>query len=248
MAAGDTPPTSTVEPDTAQRHTAQEDTAQRDEEATGEEQVANSPRERALELVITIVLSLSALLTAWCAYQSTGLSGEQNRLDSRASVLQLQAFRAEQRATQQAQADLGAFDRWLEASSDGNTARANFTEQRFSAELDTAFRAWLALNPLADPDAPGSPLEMTEYVTPDETASVRLEAEAQRYEAAAEVADGAAGDYVLAVVLLAAGLFLLGIQSRIGVFELRAGMVVVATIIVVGAAVWAFRLPTGAGL
>ncbi|MFM7509908.1 MAG: hypothetical protein ACKO5A_10230, partial [Actinomycetota bacterium] len=216
MAAGDTPPTGTVEPDTAQRHTAQEDTAQedtaqRDEEATGEEQVANSPRERAFELVITIVLSLSALLSAWCACQSTGLSGEQNRLDSRASVLQLQAFRAEQRATQQAQADLGAFDRWLEASSDGNTARANFTEQRFSAELDTAFRAWLALNPLVDPDAPGSPLEMTEYVTPDETASARLEAEAQRYEAAAEVADAAAGDFLLAVVLLAAGLFLLGI-------------------------------------
>jgi len=153
VAAGDTPPTGSAEPDTAHRHTAQEDTAQentaqedtaqRDEEATGEEQVANSPRERALELVITIVLSLSALLSAWCAYQSTGLSGEQNRLDSRASVLQLQAFRAEQRATQQAQADLGAFDRWLEASSDGNTVRASFAEQRFSVELDTAFRAWL---------------------------------------------------------------------------------------------------------
>jgi hypothetical protein len=89
---------------------------------------------------------------------------------------------------------------------------------------------------------------MDEYVTPDETASTRLEAEAQRYETAAETADAAAGDYVLAVLLIAAGLFLLGIQSRIGVFELRAGMVVVATVIVVGAAVWALRLPTEVGL
>jgi hypothetical protein len=221
---------------------------ERDEEATGEEQVANSPRERLLELVITVLLSLSALLSAWCAYQSTQLSGDQSRLDTRSSVLQLQAFRAEQRATQQAQADLGAFDRWLEATSDGNAARAAFAEQRFSPELDTAFRSWLALDPFSNTDAPGSPLEMDEYVTPDETASTRLEAEAQRYETAAETADAAAGDYVLAVLLIAAGLFLLGIQSRIGVFELRAGMVVVATVIVVGAAVWALRLPTEVGL
>jgi len=220
----------------------------RDEEATGEEQVANSPRERALELVITVLLSLSALLSAWCAYQSTQLSGEQTQLDSRASVLQLQAFRAEQRATQQAQADLGAFDRWLEATSDGNTVRASFAEQRFSAELDTAFRAWLALDPLTDPDAPGSPLEMTEYVTPDETASTRLEDEAQRYEAAAEVADGGAGDFVLAVVLLAAALFLLGIQSRIGVFELRAIMVGIAGVIVAGTGIWALGLPRTVGV
>ena len=224
------------------------DEPERDEEATGEEQVANSPRERALELVITILLSLSALLSAWCAYQSTQLSGDQSRLDTRASVLQLQAFRAEQRATQQAQADLGAFDRWLEATSDGNTVRASFAEQRFSTELATAFRAWLALDPLVDPDAPGSPLEMTEYVTPDETASVRLEAEAQRYESTAEVADVAAGDYVLAVVLLAAALFLLGIQSRIGIFELRAAMVTVAGFIVLGTGLWALRLPTEVAL
>lgn len=224
------------------------ETVERDEEATGEEQVANSPRERALELLITVLLSFSALLSAWCAYQSTQLSGEQSRLDGRASVLQLQAFRAEQRATQQAQADLGAFDRWLDATTSGNAVRANFAEQRFSPELDTAFRAWLALDALVDEDAPGSPLEMAEYVTPDETASTRLEAEAQRYETAAERADGAAGDYVLAVVLLAAALFLLGIQSRIGVFELRAAMVGVAGLIVAITAVWALSLPTSVAL
>jgi len=226
----------------------QDQERERDEEATGEEQVANSPRERVLELVITVLLSLSALLSAWCAYQSTQLSGDQSRLDTRSSVLQLQAFRAEQRSTQQSQADLGAFDRWLEATADGATTRATFAEQRFSPALDTAFRAWLALDPLNNPDAPGSPLELDAYVTPDETESARLEAEAQDYEQAAELADGAAGDYVLAVLLIAAGLFLLGIQSRIGVFELRAGMVVVATVIVVGAAVWALRLPTEVGL
>jgi hypothetical protein len=121
------------------------------------------------------------------ADQSTQMSGEQSRLDVRASVLELQAFRAEQRATQQAQADLGAFDRWLEATSEGNAARAAFAEQRFSPELDTSFRSWLALDPFSNTDAPGSPLEMDEYVTPDETA------------------DAAAGDDVLAVLLIAAG-------------------------------------------
>jgi hypothetical protein len=49
--------------------------------------------------------------------------------------------------------------------------------------------------------------------------------------------------YLLAVVLYAAALFQLGIQSRIGVFELRAVLVVTSGAIVVGTTIWILTLP-----
>jgi len=48
---------------------------------------------------------------------------------------------------------------------------------------------------------------------------------------------------VLAVVLFAAGFFLLGIQTRIGEFRLRLGLVVVAGVLVVGTTIWLLTLP-----
>ena len=220
----------------------------RDEEATGEEQVANSPRERKLELAVTVLLSVSALLSAWSAYHSTRLGGQESLYNTRSSVLQLQAFRAEQQSTQQSQADLGAFERWLAASFAGDTARATFIQQRFSDRLASAFTAWSALSPLTDEDAPGSPLETELYNKPDETAAAKYEERAQRAEDAAAEAGEAAENYVLAVVLLAAALFLLGIQTRIGIFELRLAMSGIAATLVIGTTLWILTLPTSVAL
>ena len=46
------------------------------------------------------------------------------------------------------------------------------------------------------------------------------------------------------MVLLAAALFLLGIQTRIGIFELRLAMSGIAGALVVGTLIWVFTLPT----
>jgi hypothetical protein len=219
----------------------------RDEEATGEEQVANSPRERRLELAVTILLSVSALLSAWCAYQASRLSGQESLYNTRASVLQVQAFRAEQRSTIETLTDLSAFERWLAATSEGDTTRARYVEARFSDRLSTAFTEWLKLNPLADENAPASPIDTDVYERPDEAAAMRYELDAQAAEDRAASAGDAADNYVLAVVLLAAALFLLGIQSRIGVFELRVAMTSVAGALVVGTIVWVLTLPSSVG-
>ena len=219
----------------------------RDEEATGEEQVANSPRERKLELAVTVLLSISALLSAWCAYQASRLGGEESLYNTKSSVLQVQAFRAEQRSTIETLTDLSAFDRWLAATSAGDAARARYVEARFSDRLATAFQEWLKLNPLTDEHAPASPIDTDVYERPDEAAAARFEASAQAAEDAAAEAGDAADNYVLAVVLLAAALFLLGIQSRIGVFELRVVMTSIAGALVVGTIVWVVTLPSSIG-
>ena len=48
---------------------------------------------------------------------------------------------------------------------------------------------------------------------------------------------------MLAIVLLAAGIFLLGVQSRVGEFWLRASLVPIAGILVVGTTSWLLTLP-----
>ena len=216
----------------------------RDEEATGEEQVANSPRERKLELVVTVLLSVSALLSAWCAYQSTRLGSQESQYNNKSSVLQLQAFRAEEKTTLETLADLSAFERWLAATSAGDVPRARFIEAQFSPRLAAAFGPWIAQDPLTNPDAPASPLDTAKYERPDVDAAAQFERRSAAADIAASKAGEAADNFVLAVVLLAAALFLLGIQTRIGIFELRLAMSGIAGLLVAGTTIWVLTLPT----
>ena len=216
----------------------------RDEEATGEEQVANSPRERKLELVVTILLSVSALLSAWCAYQSTRLGSQESLYNNKSSVLQVLAFRAEEKTTIESLADLSTFERWLAATYAGDAPRARFLEAQFSDRLKAAFDPWIALDPLTNPDAPASPLDTPKYERPDVDAAAKFEQRSAAADIAASKAGQAADNFVLAVVLLAAALFLLGIQTRIGIFELRLTMTGIAGVLVVGTLVWVCTLPT----
>jgi len=216
----------------------------RDEEATGEEQVANSPRERKLELAVTILLSVSALLSAWCAYQSTRLGSQESLYNNKSSVLQLQAFRAEEKTTIETLADLSAFERWLAATAAADAPRARFIEAQFSDRLKAAFGPWITLDPLNNPEAPASPLDTPKYERPDVDTAAQFERRSTAADIAASKAGQAADNFVLAVVLLAAALFLLGIQTRIGIFELRLTMTGIAGALVIGTSIWVVTLPT----
>jgi hypothetical protein len=218
------------------------------EEAWGEEQVADTGRERLLELVVTVLLAWAALASAWSAYQATRFSGAQGDANNAASALRIESAKAESRAGQLELVDTIAFQQWVTAIGAGNAKLAGFTEKRFREEFRPAFKAWLALDPLNDPDAPRTPFTMREYkVAAQERANALAgEAEARTAEGRKH---GSSGDkYVLAVVLFAAGLFLLGIQTRMGEFRLRLGLVVVAGVLVVGTTAWLLTLPRLVGV
>jgi hypothetical protein len=215
----------------------------RDEEPTGVEQVADSPRERRLELAVTILLAAAALLSAWCAYQSAAFSSRENAGHATAARLQVQAARADDNASELALRDVSAFYEWLDATASGDLERAAVVRERFRDEMQPAFDAWLARDPLDDTEAPATPFELPEYQLASAVEAATFEARAQAAASAAEDA-GTTGDrYLLAVVLYAAALFQLGIQSRIGVFELRTTLVAISGGIVVGTTIWIITLP-----
>jgi hypothetical protein len=214
-----------------------------DEEATGEEQVANSPRERKLELAVTLLLGLSALLTGWTGYQASRFGGDQSTLYAVAGAYQLEAARADNRAGQQAMVDVGTFDSWVEATATGDNRRADFVRERFRDEFVPAFDAWLSSNPLTNDAAAPTPFDLPQYRLAKQVEADELDAKAAAAVAEGDRAGETSDKYVLTVVLFAAALFLLGVQSRIGIFELRAGLVGVSAVLVLGSLLWVLTLP-----
>jgi hypothetical protein len=215
----------------------------RDEEAFGEEQVPTSPRERILELVVTVLLSSAVFLSAWCAYEATRFTGHQGDLNNEGAALRIESAKADSRAGQLELSDAAAFSQYLGAIGMKNSALARFYEERFRDEFRRAFEAWLALKPFSNSNAPKTPFVLSAYRLASQERADTLAAEAEERTLEGQHA-GAAGDrYVLAVVLLAAALFLLGVQTRMGEFWLRAAMVSVAGLLILGTLVWILTLP-----
>ena len=98
---------------------------------------------------------------------------------------------------------------------------AAFYEQRFRAEFQPAFRAWLATDPFEDPSAPPSPFAMEEYhwLRPQEANELSATAEASAELARTNIQR--ATNYVLGVVLFATSLFFAGISTKLYSTRLR---------------------------
>src|SRR5262245_42628292 len=218
------------------------------EEAWGEEQVPDTRRERILELVVTVLLAWAALASAWSAYQASRFSSAQGDANNAAAALRIASAKAESRASHLELVDTIAFQQWISAVAAKNPKLATFAEKRFREEFRPAFKAWLALDPLNDTDAPRTPFTMKEYKVAAQEHANALAADAERRTAEGSSQSSTGDRYVLAVVLFAAGLFLLGIQTRIGEFRLRLALVAVAGLLVVGTTVWLLTLPRLVGL
>ena len=87
---------------------------------------------------------------------------------------------------------------------------ATFYVARFRPEFQPAFDAWLATDPLTDPDAPPTPFAMDEYRLAATAEAERLDAEAEAAAATVRRNVQRAANYVLAVVLFSVALFFAG--------------------------------------
>ena len=195
------------------------------------------------ELWETIILSLATLITAWAGYQAGQWNGLQTELNVQAHTLQLQSGVLEGRGGQMQLIDVAAFANWANATVDGNTVKAQLYAAQFREEFRVAFVAWLATDPLSDPDAPGTPFEMPEYRLRllDEASRLNLEAEALNINAVQ--AGQTSNQYTLSVVILAGALLLAGLAGRFEWEELRAIVVVIALLILVGTIMVVIWLP-----
>ena len=83
-------------------------------------------------------------------------------------------------------------------------------------EVETALVAWIATDPLNDPDAPLEPFVMPGFTLPAIERANQLEAEAADLFKAGQEANEQSDRYVLITVILAMVLFFGGLATRIG--------------------------------
>jgi hypothetical protein len=189
-----------------------------------------SGRERAWELVATVMLAAATLGIAWSGYQAARWSGLQSLRYAQASSARAQANRASTRAGQDRLQDLVNFNRWLEVSAQGDQTLADLYRRRFRPEFVPAFTAWLAQDPLHNPAAVASPLDLPQYHPAGFAQADRLERLADERLTQGEQSTTHTDDYVLTTVFFAAVLFFAGISLRFAWERLRVGVLVLGLV------------------
>ena len=206
-----------------------------------------SHSEKRLEIATVIILGFGALATAWSGYQGSLWDGIQSSNYTQASGARTTSAQQRTAANQFRLADLSVFESYIEATIDGNQEVADFYEQRFRDEFRPAFDAWMALDPLANPDAPATPLTMPEYQLAPDAEADRLEARADELFAAGEDANTVSDIYTLTTLLFAAVLFFAAISERFEYPRAQVVLLVMAGIGLVGGLVVAFGQPITSG-
>lgn len=198
---------------------------------------------RRLELVATVLLAFATLGTAWSAYQSREWTGEQSQGYSRATANRIAVNREAAVANRQVQVDVATFVQWVDAHERGNQRLADFYRQRFRAEFEPAFAAWLATKPLTNPNAPETPFAMPEYRLAANVEADRLEAAAAVHSNEAKDANERANDYMLGVVLFASALFFAGLSTKLDSSGPRTAVLVLGCVLFLGTLVYLATLP-----
>ena len=197
------------------------------------QQTADRRRRGVIDIVTVVMLSLTAVLTAWCGFQASKWGGEMSIAFSQASSARVQATNFDGQARDARQFDLTIWASWISATAQREGELAAYIEDRFTPAFQTAYIAWRD-----DSMAEGSPLERPEYVPAGSVQAAEWTAKAdERFQAALE--NNQRGDnYSLLTVLFALVLFLTAMSQRDAkqwvsrAFLILAGVAGVAAIVI----------------
>jgi hypothetical protein len=163
------------------------------------------------ETVVLIVLSITAVVTAWCGFQSSQWDGEMSIAFTEASSARIEAARQAGVANAARQADLSIWGVYLQARAEGNTALARYVEQRFTDHFRVAYHAWIAHG-----EPTQGPFKMKEYVPPGTTESAAADQSADSRFADALKFNQRGDNYTILTVLFALVLFFAAASTRLG--------------------------------
>jgi hypothetical protein len=207
------------------------------------------PRQERIDLASAVLLSATALISAWSAYQAARWGGVESLTLARGSALRAESVRTNNVALQQSQIDVTAFVAWLQDRAQGNQTAADVIAARFRAEFVPAFQAWLASGGAAGEVVPaGTPFQRPEYQLASRREAAALEARASEAASEAQRFNQIGDNFVFAVVILTTSVFVSGIQTKIRAAKVRLGMLVVALLLMVVATTFMLSLPQNFGL
>ena len=196
------------------------------------------------EIFSAFMLALATVAGAYSVWQSTQWGGRQALLLAQASIDRLESSKALSTANSQTLYDTTVLGLLVPIYREGNTEaflriKNNWTRDEFLPALD----AWLALDPVDNPDIPRTPFEMEEYTSAAQEEARRLEDRASaKFETATE-ANRISDDYVLGLVFFASVLFFAGIATKFNALSARIVLLTLASLFLVVGAIHSLRLP-----
>ena len=119
---------------------------------------------RRLTIIEAALLALVAVLAAYSGFASAKWGTDSSLKLAKASTERNFASRAELNGLSTKNFDGLSFNAWFSAYLAGNQTGMTVAERRFRPQFDVAFKAWMATNPFANPNAPKGPTYMPEYV------------------------------------------------------------------------------------
>ncbi|MFC9917046.1 hypothetical protein [Agromyces binzhouensis] len=164
---------------------------------------------RATEIVGVFLLSVVAVLTAWCGFQASKWGGEMSIAFSQASSARIQAANAEGEARSARTFDLTIYASYVEAAGSGEDELADYIRQRFTPEFEVAYRAWVR-----DGQVERAPFAREEYVPEGTYEAQELNDRADEKFAQALENNQRGDNYSLLTVLFALVLFLTAMSQR----------------------------------
>lgn len=165
--------------------------------------------QRASEIVGVFLLSVVAVLTAWCGFQASKWGGEMSIAFSQASSARIQAAGAEGAARSAQSFDLTIYAAYVEALGDGNEELADYIRDRFTPEFRVAYDAWVDGGQVEN-----APFAREEYVPEGTVEAQELNDRADEKFAQALENNQRGDNYSLLTVLFALVLFLTAMSQR----------------------------------
>jgi hypothetical protein len=162
------------------------------------------------ETLALVLLAVTAIMTAWCGFESSKWGGEMSVSFSRASTARIEAARQQGVANNARQQDLTIYAVYVQAEAAGNAELARYVQVRFTEWFQVAFHAWVEAGRPTN-----APFAMPEYVPPGTQESAAADQRADQLFAQAMVNNQRGDNYTLLTVLAALVLFFAAVSSRL---------------------------------
>lgn len=205
--------------------------------------VEKDRRKRWVEIVCAIVLSMTTMASAWCAYQSKLWSGVQTRHLGAAGAAGRESAAERLEATLHRAFDASMFITLIQARSTKDKQLEDFLSARFRPEMKVALDAWLKTDPFNNPTAPPSPFHMAEYVQKELELAAREHQKVIEAHDAAQRAGNNSNTYVLLTVMFASVLFFGGMANTFEARRVRMVIAIMALMLFIGTVIVLSTMP-----
>ncbi|WP_353808906.1 hypothetical protein [Agromyces sp. SYSU T00194] len=162
-----------------------------------------------IDIIAVFVLSITAVLTAWCGFEASKWGGEMSIAFSQASSARIQSTNFEGEARDARMFDLVIWASYVESVANGDDALTEYIEARFTPHFAVAFEEWNAGG-----REESGPFALDSYVPPGTVEAAEFGERAdQKFQEALDN-NQRGDDYSLLTVLFALVLFLSAMAQR----------------------------------